>query len=428
MKKTMFSGTRKRFEMVVDVTRSREARLFALFEIACFYISCATFLALAAYFFLARYGNVEFSPTCRAILTTATTAAVGYLTNWLAIEMLFKPYDRIDWFWIWPQGLAPRNKKEIGGKAGEKIATELLTPEKIWEKTLDAASRLLESDEAKQKISAEILRLLRQNEETLIKRAVPFIENAVAKIAREHIRTERVKEFFRNEIAPRLRSEKTAALIAQKIVAGLEKNSPEVIVTLKGWLREYVIRYAQNNFMGFGGELLADGLISFIDWRDVERVIDKKLQTSETQELIERIALTFVDDFKRWLDSPESTETTNAFVEAIRTRLIEFVRNYLQTMFPQHLNSLLVSPQVARWLNESFIPNARVFLEERGEEHFAKLLESIDVKGIISRSIEEQDIREFHRMIDDVAAEHLGAIQTLGFVLGGVIGLLTLLM
>lgn len=424
----MFSGTRKRFQMLIDGDRSREARLFALLEIVCFYASCATALLLVTRFLLVRYGNVEFSPTFNGILTTATTAAVGYITNWLAIQMLFKPYDRVDWLWIWPQGLVPRNKKEIGRKAGEKITTELLTPEKIWEKTLDAASRLLESDESKQKISAEILRLLRQNEEALIERAIPFVENAVVRIAREHIQTERFKEFFQNEIAPRLRSEEATALIARKIVEGLEKNSPEAIAALKGWLREYVVRYADNNFMGFGGELLADGLISFIDWKDVERVVNRKLQTQETQELIERIALTFVEDFKRWLDSPESTETLNAFVEALKTRLVEFIRNYLRTTFPQHIGGLLASPKIARWLNDRFIPNARIFLEERGGEHFSKLLESVDLKGIISRSIDEQDVREFHRMIDDVGAEHLGAIQTLGYFLGGIVGVLTLFM
>lgn len=422
----MFSGTRKRFQILSDAKRSLETRLFALLEIGCFYVSCATVLGLAARFLLVRFGNVEFSSAFDAILTAATAAAVGYITNWLAIEMLFKPYDRVNWLWIWPQGLVPRNKEEAGRKAGEKIANELLIPEKIWAKTLVVGTRLLESDETKQKISDEILRLVRENEETLIERAIPFVETAVLNVVREHIQQERFKEFFRNEIAPRLRAEETAALIARKIVAALERNSPEVIATLKKWLREYVIRYANNNFLGFGGEFFAEGLIGFIDWRDVERVIDEKIKTDETQERIERIALTFVDDFKRWLDSPESSETLNSFIETLRNRLTEFTRNYLRTEFPRHVENALTSPKIARWLNESFLPNARTFLEERGAAHFARLLEAIDLKEVISRSIDEQDVREFHRMIDDVGAEHLGAIQVLGYVLGGVIGVLTL--
>lgn len=83
-------------------------------NVACFYISCATFFVLAARFWLARYGSVEFSPTFRAILT-----------NWLPIEIIFKLYDRSDWFRNRPRGLAPRNKKEIGDKAGEKISGPL---------------------------------------------------------------------------------------------------------------------------------------------------------------------------------------------------------------------------------------------------------------------------------------------------------------
>ena len=46
-----------------------------------------------------------------------------------------------------------------------------------------------------------------------------------------------------------------------------------------------------------------------------------------------------------------------------------------------------------------------------------------EVREYIENSIREQDVREFHAMINAVAAEHLGAIQVLGYVLGFVIGL-----
>ena len=40
--------------------------------------------------------------------------------------------------------------------------------------------------------------------------------------------------------------------------------------------------------------------------------------------------------------------------------------------------------------------------------------------------MENQDVKEFHEMIDSIAARHLGAIQVLGYILGLVIGLLQL--
>ncbi len=43
-------------------------------------------------------------------------------------------------------------------------------------------------------------------------------------------------------------------------------------------------------------------------------------------------------------------------------------------------------------------------------------------------TIENLDIKEVHGIIDDLAAQHLVAIQVLGFILGGAIGLLQLLL
>ena len=45
----------------------------------------------------------------------------------------------------------------------------------------------------------------------------------------------------------------------------------------------------------------------------------------------------------------------------------------------------------------------------------------------IENAINRQDVREFYRMINEISAQHLGAIQVLGFILGSIIGALQLL-
>ena len=49
------------------------------------------------------------------------------------------------------------------------------------------------------------------------------------------------------------------------------------------------------------------------------------------------------------------------------------------------------------------------------------------MQGRIRDAVAPMDMREFHDMINEVAAQHLGAIQVLGYVLGAVVGALTLL-
>ena len=62
------------------------------------------------------------------LLPILASAAVGYLTNAIAIWMLFKPYEK---HWFWPQGVIPRQKRTYGRELGILIPRHLLQPEKI---------------------------------------------------------------------------------------------------------------------------------------------------------------------------------------------------------------------------------------------------------------------------------------------------------
>jgi uncharacterized membrane protein YheB (UPF0754 family) len=52
------------------------------------------------------------------------------------------------------------------------------------------------------------------------------------------------------------------------------------------------------------------------------------------------------------------------------------------------------------------------------------IIEKLNVNGRIQTAVDEMDMAEFHDMINLVAAQHLGAIQVLGYILGAVAGIL----
>lgn len=69
--------------------------------------------------------------TPEAILKLAwipfVTALIGWLTNWVAIRMLFRPRQPIRvFFWQW-QGLLPRRHMDIADKIAELVEKELLS-------------------------------------------------------------------------------------------------------------------------------------------------------------------------------------------------------------------------------------------------------------------------------------------------------------
>ena len=64
--------------------------------------------------------------TLLLILTPLITAGIGWLTNWVAIQMLFHPRVPMRvFFWKW-QGLIPRRQQQLAAESAEIIEREIL--------------------------------------------------------------------------------------------------------------------------------------------------------------------------------------------------------------------------------------------------------------------------------------------------------------
>lgn len=53
-------------------------------------------------------------------------------------------------------------------------------------------------------------------------------------------------------------------------------------------------------------------------------------------------------------------------------------------------------------------------------------LKNLIFEGRIKTAVDAMDVKEFHGMVNEVAAQHLGAIQVLGYILGALDGALLL--
>ena len=152
----MFAGSRQRLRMARDRRHSGAVRIFALLEVICFYFSFAALAFLGADLFLYYTVGFKLSGFWHAVLSISLTAAVGFLTNWIAIEMLFRPYRPIPWLFVWPQGLVPRNQAKIGEKAGEAVSSELLNPEKVTDRLCACVSDSLDDEQVRKEAAAQI--------------------------------------------------------------------------------------------------------------------------------------------------------------------------------------------------------------------------------------------------------------------------------
>lgn len=295
------------FKTLLSVLRDRstpiDQRVFALLEVVLFPVSLATVVAMFRQPFLRHYGYAPPAWLDKVAMPILVAGAIGYLTNRLAIEMLFKPYRRttrhiLPWitFGYWKQGLVPRNKAKIAEVVGEQAEGRFIDPSKLADDICAAVGSAI--------ADPKVAGALRE----AAKRQIDAHGGEIASAVSGHVRMA-----VSRKIAERLGPMAAiAAPIADAVVAS--SITPETVATT------------------------LNGLI----------------------------------------DSPGASRA----IDAIR-------------------------PEIERLVREQCLP---------------RIYGSLNIDGRVTDAIDKMDVEEFHQVVNEVAARHLGAIQVLGYILGATAG------
>lgn len=90
----------------------------------------------------------------KCFLLVSIGAMIGWITNFIAIKMLFRPYEEVNLIFFKIQGLLPKRRNEIGNSIAEVVNNELvsvkdiiskISPEDIEENIGLIVDRILES-------------------------------------------------------------------------------------------------------------------------------------------------------------------------------------------------------------------------------------------------------------------------------------------
>lgn len=159
-------------------------------------------------------------------------AVIGYITNWLAIKMLFRPYEekRIFGFKVpFTPGLIPKERKRIAKSVGEAIGGHLLTKETILNS--------LCSD----KIN-EALTLWVKREVTTLEESDLTLEESLKELLSSHygeVRTN-LKDNVTDVVIQGIKSEKFKSQLSEILkreANNLLKISPNKIITAKEYIK-----------------------------------------------------------------------------------------------------------------------------------------------------------------------------------------------
>ena len=360
----------------------------------------------------------------RYLLPILASAAVGYLTNAIAIWMLVKPYEK---HWFWPQGVIPRQKRNFGHELGILIPQHLLQPEKISAQIGRIALQYLKDPAFIRRVREYVKQFLQRHSDRLSGVIVPYVQDIAVRAVRENF-TEEQFHLVCRKIADRFlqdreEREKTVATVTEIVKQLLPEFSAELKSAVaekvaEAFRREHPVLNIMNDI--FSKKTVRDEVDGF--WRKGEAELLDSLAVPETRE---RIA-GFIDRALRaGLDrarTPENAPAVREFLAGKRNIAEEYVRRYLAERIPRLADEILSDDGFWTMLREKALPALQLYVVKQLRGDGGSILAKVDIPGRIEKAVADMDVEELHRFVVQASNDNLTLLQVLGFFLGGIAG------
>ena len=437
---------RKRREVIAK--SNGVTKVFAYGETVCFPISVSVIAVVAMHALLSlltplldRFGvGAVILPLSSWFTAIFVAAAIGYLTNYIAIQMLYYPVSAEDLgegraparpnerealfksrvlsivtLGFWKKGLIPQNKDKIARQMGRIAEEKFVTAENVAYLVPKLGNLFLSRNAAGKIRGVEFLRQLAVAHKDEVAGIIQWIGRDV--VTGDNYQT------VRNLLARVGRSEALANALAAALFDYMEKN-PESVVS---FVREMVSGFtdAQTSKADRSGSL----------WEQIE--------AGATGFIVEAVASIGYPQIRSFLeDYVRDPQHLAQFRDRLASLLPIFCDKIAEKIVsdPQSLSQLVSGDFVSQlihidisddrfWnmIGEKVVPGLQGAIGSAfaaiPEDQFARFFTGgHHIAGMVERTVMGMKLLDFYAMLDDIMAEHLGAIQVFGFILGAAIG------
>lgn len=354
-----------------------------------------------------------------------TAAAVGYLTNWIAIWLLFKPYEK---HWGFLQGVIPRNKERLGRELGEIIPQYLLNPGELATRMGSLVKDSLQNPELLNDIRRNTALFLQKHGAGIADAIVPGIEDMLDRALREHLTPERLSTLCGNGIGKYLNSENTREMVSRALISELRTRTPEIALLIRNHVRTGAEAYIREKYPLLcnllKADLFAGKLVGSLDWRQIEKQLRGKLATSETRLALSGELNSAAARLRDYLKSEEGQIRLNRFLSENRGNVRAFIRENLTGNLPGIVDEWLRRDELWKALEHHLLPAARAFILHRLKRGRKTLIQKLDLPGKIEESVSNMNVAQVHEMLLRASDDNLTVIQLLGYFLGALAGIL----
>ena len=359
------------------------------------------------------------------LVPVLTSAAVGYLTNYVAIWLLFRPYTRHGPFW----GVIPRNQPRLAKSLGKTIPERLLPPAELARTITELAGQFLRDPAILSRVRATIAEAVVSRGEELSAFLLPYAIHVFQAVLNDHLQGEKLARFVGSCTEKFLDNPENRSRVASALVAALQPNVPRFASCLRSGMRTAAIQYINQHFglmagMLGGAEKLVDGLIEQLDWPAVEEHLKAQLAEPETHQMIADEVGAQAGKIRDYLKTEEARKAIEELVAQHSPKLEKAFAEYLKEKLPAMLEALFGNDGIWKAVDEKLLPYLQKLMEQELSANSGTIIERLDLPGRIEQAVNELNPREAHELINEVSGRELTLLQVLGYFLGAVAGML----
>lgn len=354
-------------------------------------------------------------------------ALIGGVTNVIAVKMLFHPFKT---YYIFNKrvpftpGLIPKRRAEIADKIGQVVEEHLLTESMIQSKLNATATRTAIEEVIQKQI--EKLKEDRISLDYLANKVdIDIAQLANGKI--ETIMSEKLERFYydhRNTPITQLIPENIEKSIDNKVEAVPEILFDRARVYLKSEKGAADIASMLDTFFNEKGKIV--GLLQmFMTKESIADRIQHELIRLTNHPKAKDIANQIIDNEYETFKSKQLSEVLNEQqFQSFKTSITDLAIGYMDinNMATRSLNTL--TPNFIQFLENKVTQKLTNVIIENASKHMSPIMKKVNLRQMVEQQINTFDLAYIEKLIIDIANKELKLIMFLGFLLGGIIGLL----
>lgn len=353
---------------------------------------------------------------------------IGGVTNHLAIKMLFRPHHPI---YVWGKrlpftpGLIPRRRDELAKQLGKTVVKYLLTPDTFRAKFFNESMRekvlVWLGQQTKEKVFTEDTTLQQWLDQAGLSHTPAMIEKKLDDLIVQQV--EQVQNVLSTQTVEQLlpdswkeRAESKIPEISRYILNKGDHyfDTQEGVQTIKGLIDGFLS--SKGTFGGMVQMFIGDGssLVPML-----QKEVKKFLNSDSTFHVLNNVIQKEWDKLQvqtvpQLLGELDFTSTTERIQKYAREQLA--IRDRLDLPLVHYL------PNGAKWLQDNVYPKLVETTFNQVENKLEDILSRMDLENVVREQVDKFPVETLEDLVLGISKREFKMITALGFLLGGIIG------